>query len=613
MAMSGSALQQIWSRPALKIGLLLFIFLWVFGCTTDARWPSASTGSTATSESQKLHEIFEKYFEEYLPLFPIFATFIGDYRYDGQLGISISTEHRAKQRELYSRYTEKVANLARHRLDASEALNVALFQRLLTERLQGLEFNQHLLPIRQLNSTPVEFPLLGSGKGIQPFKSVKDYENFLRRIADFQVWVETAIANMQVGMERGVTQPSVVMARTLPQLDAMTIADPKQSIFFKPILEMPDGLTNADKHRLTEAYAQAIEQQIVPTYRKLHAFIREEYLPKSRTTVGISALPDGNAWYNHLVKVQTTTDLTPDEIFQLGLDEIKRIKREMEQMRIENGFAGTLDEFARHLSKKAAAGYTRRDDLIRGYEAIREKVTPRLQRLFGRIPNAPFEIRTVEEFRERSAPSQYWSAAPDGSRPGIFYVNAADIENRPRRPSESLFLHEALPGHHFQISLQREQQNLPRFRRFGSYTAFVEGWALYAESLGRELGLFIEPDQYFSRLSSELFRAVRLVVDVGLHRKDWTREEALRFMTENTTIGESGATLEIDRYIAVPAQALAYKVGQLKISTIRAKAEKALGGKFDIRAFHDELLKDGALPLDMLGTKMDSWIAGQLR
>jgi uncharacterized protein (DUF885 family) len=393
----------------------------------------------------------------------------------------------------------------------------------------------------------------------------------------------------------------------------MIVADPNQSIFFRPILDMPDGFSDTDKNRLDDAYAQAIEQQIVPTYRELRSFIQEEYLPKTRTTVAISALPDGNGWYDHLVRIQTTTDLRPEEIFHLGMNEIERIKKEMERVRFENGFEGTLAEFARYLSNKAAPGYTRRDDLIKGYEAIRDKITPQLLRLFGRLPKAPFEIRTIEEFRERSAPSQYWSASPDGSRPGIFYVNATDIENRPRRPSEALFLHEALPGHHFQISLQREQQNLPRFRRFGSYTAFAEGWALYVESLGRELGLYTDPEQYFSRLSSELFRAVRLVVDVGLHRKGWTREQALRFLMETTIIGEAGAALEIDRYIAMPGQALAYKIGQLRISAIRAKTEKALGSKFDIRAFHDELLKDGALPLDVLEAKMDSWIADQHR
>src|SRR4029077_17363734 len=463
-----------------------------------------------------------------------------------------------------------------------------------------------------LSSLPVEFPIMGSGKGEQSFKTVKDYDNFLGRITDFQVWVDTAIINTRKGIEHGIVQPRVVIERTLPQLDAMIVTEPTQSLFFQPILQMPAGFSAADKNRLLRAYTLAIEEQIVPTYRKLRVFAQEEYLPKTRSTVGWSALPEGDRWYNYLVRNQTTTDLAPEEIFQLGLDEIARIQKEMERMRAENGFQGTLGEFSRYLAKNAPPGYSTREDLIKGYEVIREKVNSRLPRLFGHLPRAPFEIRTIEEFRERSAPSQYWSATPDGSRPGIFYVNAAGIgKNALRRASESLFLHEAVPGHHFQISLQREQQSLPRFRRFGSYTAFVEGWALYAESLGPELGLYTEPSQYFSRLDSELFRAVRLVVDVGLHRKGWSREQALKFLTETTMTGQSGAALEIDRYIAWPGQALSYKIGQLKISGIRAKAEKALGAMFDIRAFHDELLKDGALPLDLLETKMDAWIGSQ--
>ena len=598
----------------MKRQLITCLCFLILGCATDARLNSRSGTGDASAESKRLQEIFDQYFEDYLELFPTFATSIGDHRYDDQLGIGISEEHRTKQRDLYTSSLSKLADVRRDRLEAFDALNYAAFDRMLKQRLEGLTFNQQLLPLRQLGSLPVEFPIMGSGKGEQPFKTVKDYDNFLGRIANFQVWADTAITNMRTGIKDGLVQPRVVMERTLPQLDAMIVSDPKQSLFFQPILQMPAEFTNAYKSRLSRAYTLAIEEQIVPTYRRLRVFIQEEYLPKTRSTVGWSALPEGDRWYNYLVRSQTTTDLAPEEIFQLGMNEIARIQKEMERMRAENGFQGTLGEFSRYLANNAPPGYGTRDDLIKGYEVIREKVNSRLPRLFGRLPKAPFEIRTIEEFRERSAPSQYWSATPDGSRPGIFYVNAAGIgKNALRRASESLFLHEAVPGHHFQISLQREQQSLPRFRRFGSYTAFVEGWALYAESLGPELGLYTEPNQYFSRLNSELFRAVRLVVDVGLHRKGWSREQALKFLMETTMTGESGAALEIDRYIAWPGQALAYKIGQLKIAAIRAKAEKALGPRFDIRAFHDELLKDGALPLDLLETKMNIWIETQLR
>ena len=598
----------------MKRRLLIGLCFLLLGCATDARLNSPQASKEAKGESYKLQEIFEQYFEAYLALFPTFATSIGDQRYDDQLGITISEEHRAKQRNLYTSSLGKLANVRRDQLEAFDALNYAAFERMLRQRLEGLTFSQQLLPLRQLSSLPVEFPIMGAGKGEQPFKTVKDYDNFLGRVADFQVWADTAISNARKGIERGIVQPRVVIERTLPQLDAMIVSDPKQSLFFQPILQMPSTFSDADKSRLTVVYTQAIEQQIVPTYRKLSVFAKDEYLPKTRVTVGMSDLPGGNLWYDYLVRNQTTTYLTPEEIFQLGMDEIQRIQKEMERIRIEHGFQGTLTEFSRYLAKKAPPGYATREDLVQGYEAIRKKVIAQLPKLFRRLPKAAFEIRTIEEFRERSAPSQYWSATPDGSRPGIFYVNAAGIgKNALRQASESLFLHEAVPGHHFQISLQREQQSLPRFRRFASYTAFVEGWALYAESLGPELGVYTEPNQYFSRLNSELFRAVRLVVDVGLHRKGWNRERALKFLMETTMTGESGAALEIDRYIAWPGQALSYKIGQLKISAIRAKAEKALGAKFDIRAFHDELLKDGALPLDLLEAKMNTWIESQAR
>lgn len=590
---------------------LLILCLFFLGCSTDPSLTSPQAGREESAESRKLLQVVERYFEEYLQLFPAFATSIGDHRYDDRLGIPISADHREKQRGLYLRYLGELAGVQADRLGWDDRLNYVLFERLLSQRLAGLKFNQHLQPVRQFGSTPIEFPLMGSGRGAHPFGTVRDYDNFLKRMGAFEHWVDAAIANMRRGAELGVVQPTVVMQRTLPQLAAMIVSDPKQSLLYQPILQMPESFSEAEKIHLTGAYTEAIERIIVPTYRKLQAFIKDEYLPKTRASVGMSELPDGRVWYDHLVEAQTTTKLAAEEIFQMGVSEIGRIRKEMERVRDESGFKGSLNDFVRHLAAKAPPGFRSREDLIAGYEAIRQKVTPLLPKLFGRLPKSPYEIRTVEGFREGSAPSQYHAASPNGSRPGIFYVNASGIEKRPRRASETLFLHEAVPGHHFQISLQREREGLPRFRRFGGYTAFVEGWALYAESLGRELGLYPEPGQYLSRLNSELFRAVRLVVDVGLHRKGWSREQALNFMMENAMITEAGAALEIDRYIANPAQALAYKIGQLKISAIRSKAEKMLGAKFDIRAFHDELLKDGAMPLDLLEVKMDAWIENQ--
>lgn len=590
--------------------LIFWLCLSLLGCGTDARLQLRQTSESGRSPA--LADIFDAYFEATLALFPAFATSIGDHRYDDQLGISISDEHRGKQYELLTTSLSRLATVSRIDLNLSDALNYLAFEYLLNQRLEALQFPQHLQPVRQAGSLPIEFPMMGSGRGEHPFKTLRDYDNFLGRIAEFQSWVDVAVANIRAGVAQGIVQPRVVIEKTLPQLDAMIVTDPKQSIFYQPIWQMPAAFSDVERTRLTRAYTQAIEQQLVPSYRKLRAFAQDEYLPRSRATIAHSALPDGNRWYNSLVKSQTTTNLTPEEIFELGMSEIARIQKEMERLRTASGFQGTLNEFSRSLAEKSPATYATRDALVKGYEEIGKRVSARLPRLFGRLARAPFEVRTIEEFREASAPSQYWAATPDGSRPGIFYVNARGISDKsPRRISESLFLHEALPGHHFQISLQREQENLPRFRRFGGYTAFVEGWALYAEGLGAELGLYSDPYQNFDRLNSELFRAVRLVVDTGIHHKGWSREQALRFLMETTQTGEAGAALEIDRYIAWPGQALAYKIGQLKISAIRAKAEKTLGPRFDIRTFHDELLKDGALPLELLERKMDSWLKPQ--
>ena len=590
---------------------LLLLALILFACAADKRSAAPKHITQPAPESQLLRQMLDEYFDEFLKLAPLFATSIGDSRYDDQLAIVIGEDQRERRRALYRNYQSKIATIPRDRLEADDQLILAVFERTLARNLEALQFNQHLQPVRQLSNTAVDFPVIGSGTGLHPFKSVTDYDNFLKRIDRFPIWVDTAIANMRKGVEAGIVQPKVVIERTLPQFNAMIVAESRESIFFQPIKQMPPTFSDADRARLTAAYSQAIEYKLVPAYRKLRDFVQEEYLPKTRKTYGLSNLPDGIAWYEHAVRSQTSTILTPEEVFQLGMAEIGRIKKEMERMRAATSFQGSLPEFSRYLAKNAPPGATSRDELIQGYEAIRQQVQPRLSKLFGRLPQATFEIRTIEQFREQSSPSQYAAATPDGSRPGIFYVNASGIEVNPRRPSEALFLHEAIPGHHFQISIQREQQSLPRFRRFVDYNAFVEGWALYAESLGSELGLYNEPSQYFNRLNSELFRAVRLVVDVGLHRKNWSRDEALRFMMDNTGASESGASLEIDRYIAWPAQALSYKIGQLKISAIRAKAEKTLGAKFDVRTFHDEILKDGAMQLDLLEVKMNAWVESQ--
>jgi uncharacterized protein (DUF885 family) len=468
------------------------------------------------------------------------------------------------------------------------------------------------MPLNQFYSTPNFFVQLGSGDGMQPFVTVQDYDNWLKRIDGLVAWTDQAIVNMREGIRQGYTLPRVLAERTLPQLEAHVVARAEDSLFWGPIPKMPESFPAAERERLTQAYRAAIETKVVPSYRKLHAFIRDEYLPKARTTDGMQALPGGKEWYAYNVRTITTTDYTPEQIHQLGLDEVRRIHGEMQKVMERVGFKGTLKEFFAYMNSDPKFTWDTRDALIAGYVDIKNRVNPQLPKLFEILPKADYEVRAVEPFREKSAAGgQYFPPSEDGSRPGIFYANTYDLRARPKWAMEALSLHEGNPGHHFQISIQREQQGLPKFRRFGGYTAYIEGWGLYAESLGPDLGLYTDPYQYFGRLEGELWRAIRLVVDTGLHAKGWTRQQVLDYMNDNSSAAEARRVSEAERYMAIPGQALAYKVGQIKISELRARAEKELGPKFDVRKFHTAVLADGALPLDVLEQKVERWLQSQ--
>jgi uncharacterized protein (DUF885 family) len=560
-------------------------------------------------EGQKLNKIFEEYFEELIQLFPIYASYIGDKRYDDKFANDISEEHRNQQKELFNKYLGRISGINRDLLFGQDRLSYDIFKRDMVLGLEGFQFNDHLIPVNQFHSTPTFFAEMGSGSSLHPFKTVKDYDNFLERVKGFQVWVDTAIDNMRKGSEIGVVQPRILMEKTLPQFEAHLVKDVEESVFYNPIKKFPSNFAEEEKTRLAEEYSEAIKKQIIPTYKKLYDFIKDEYLSECRETIGLSELPDGEKWYAYEIRRITTTNLTPEEIFGIGANEIERIKKEINRIREQVGFRGEMQDFFEYLKKDESFYFTDKEALLKGYEELRERVCSRLPELFEIMPKADFEIKPVEKFREKTAAgAQYMGPAPDGSRPGVFYVNTYDLKAHPKYGMTTLFLHEVSPGHHFQISLQQEQKDLPKFRRFGGYTGYVEGWALYAESLGKEMGLYKDPYQYYGHLSAEMFRAIRLVVDVGMHMKGWSREKALTFFMENLCAVESESVAEIERYIAIPGQALSYKIGQLEISKLRNKAAKKLGLKFDIKAFHDEILKDGALPLDVLEVKMDEWI-----
>ena len=564
------------------------------------------------AESQKLNAIFDEYFEEYLRQNPILATSIGDPRYNDRFVVGISPAAIAAEEKLQRDYLARLQTVDRAVLPAADQLSYDIFRTGREREIEGFRFPDELIPLNQFYSTPNSFAQLGSGNGMQPFKTVQDYDNFLKRIDGFVAWTDQAIVNMKEGVKRGYTLPKVLAERTLPQLQAHIVPKAEDSLYWGPITNMPADFSAADRERLAQAYRAAIETKVVPSYRKLHGFMRDEYVPKARLSHGMEGLPDGKAWYAYNVKRITTTDYTPEQIHQIGLDEVKRIHGEMAGVMKQVGFKGTLDEFFKFLNTDPQFFFDRREDLIAGYDVLRKRVNPQLPKLFEILPKADYEVRAVEPFREKSAAGgQYQAATEDGSRPGIFYANAYDLSARPKWAMEALSLHEANPGHHFQISIQREQQRLPKFRRFGGYTAYSEGWGLYAESLGPELGMYTDPYQYFGRLEGELWRAIRLVVDTGLHSKGWTREQVLAYMDENSSAAEARRVAEAERYMAIPGQATAYKIGQLKISELRARAEKALGPKFDVRKFHTAVLIDGALPLDVLEAKVDRWIASQ--
>lgn len=571
----------------------------------------ARDGDDQAAASKALNQVFEDYFEQSLRLNPLSATFIGDHRFDAELTNSISPAHVALAVEVERKYLDAVLQYDADRLSAQDRLSREIFISERRTAIAGAEFKSEWLPVDQMSSVPTLMPVLGSATNAQPFETVEDYEEFLARMDDYVVWSDQAIANMREGAKHSIVQPRVVMAKVQDQLSALIADDPAKSLFYQPVTRFPQSFTAADRTRLEREYRQAIGDRITPSYRRLRDFVRDEYMNKARASVAWTALPGGDRWYAYLVKVSTTTDYTPDYIHALGLKEVARIRAEMEQVKSQVGFKGDLPAFFRHLQDDPQFYFTKADDLIEGYQALKKKIDARLPQYFVDFPKADYEVRPVEAFRaESAAGAMYQPPSADGSRPGIFYINTFNLKAQPKFGMETLSLHEAAPGHHFQIAIQQELESLPRFRRFGgSYVAYVEGWALYAESIGKEMGMFTDPYQYYGRLNDEMLRAMRLVVDTGLHTRGWTREQAIQYMLDNSSMARSDVEAEVERYIATPAQALGYKIGQIRIREMRNKAEAALGPRFDLKEFHSQVLRDGALPMDVLEAKIDRWIA----
>jgi uncharacterized protein (DUF885 family) len=572
-----------------------------------------TTPPPAADPATAVRALADQHFEQMLRLDPLMASEIGDHRYDDRLPDDLTESGREAKRRVQAETRERLAQIPRSVLSGEDALTWDVLDDMTRTAPEAIRFDRHLMPVQQMSSIPVSLPLLGAGTGSQPFATVADYEHFLGRIAAFDHWVDTAIGNMRQGMATGFTQPRPVMARVLPQLDAQLVTRAEDSVFWGPITRMPEGFDPAERARLTAAYRNAIHQSLVPSYRRLRDFVRDVYLPACRTTTAVEALPDGRERYAFEVRRQTTTELDAHAIHLLGLREVSRIVGEVDVLQTRVGFQGTPSAFLKAMLEDPRGGSRTEAELIEAYRGVKGRIVPRLPLLFSRLPRSDFDIRPVEKFRENSAPSNYTRGTPDGTRPGIFYANASSLKVRPSLPSESLFLHEALPGHHFQMSLTNENDALPRLRRFAEYNAYIEGWGLYAERLGSQLGVYQDDRQKAGQLKGELFRAARLVVDTGLHHEGWSRERAIDYLVDLTGDTKSDIELEVDRYLAIPAQALGYKVGELSIRRLRDQAERALGPRFDIRAFHQAVLESGALPLGLLEKKTQAWIAERSR
>ncbi len=595
----------------LALSTLLALCLGATSVSAEGQTGESDEIRTAV-EAARLEQMFADYFEESLLRNPIQATAIGDPRYNDRLPNFLSEERQVEDDLLEKRWLGQVEKIDRELLSGQDRLSRDVFVYEREMAIEGARFPFHLLPINQMFSIPSFFAQLGSGGSIQPFRNEKDYRDFLGRVDRLGVLMDQVIENMKRGIETGIVQPRALMEKVLPQLETHFVDDVTQSVFYRPLQELPEEISEEVRIELIEAYEKAILEQIIPSYKKLHTFMVEEYIPGCRTTTALTDLPDGEAWYAYQVKTMTTTDMTPDEIHQFGLEEVARIHGEMRGVMKEVGFEGELQEFFVYLAEDERFYYTDEEDLLQGYRDLQESVNEALPELFDIFPKADYEVKPVPEFMaQSSAGAFYQPGTPDGSRPGAFFVNTFNLKAQAKFGMTTLSIHEASPGHHFQISIAQEIEGLPSFRRFGGQTAFFEGWALYAESLGKEMGLLDDPYDYYGRLSDELLRGMRLVVDTGLHSKGWSRERAIDYMLENSSMAESDVVSEVERYIVFAGQALAYKVGQRVISGLRSEAEAELGTDFDIKAFHRAVLEDGALPMQVLQTKIREWIADQ--
>ena len=604
-------------RVSVSRVLPLLAVLCLVACE-KASEPVETVEEMAVDVATQLNALYHEYDEENLALNPIFATFRGDHRFNDQWfpHDPLSDEYAAASLDMHKRFLAALAEFDPATLERQDRLNYDIFkfdrENAIEREEQGYNDYESLTPVSQFFSVPNFLVMMGSGATGQPFETPEHFEDWIKRSSGFVEHVDLSITRMREGVELGVVQPRILMEKALPQLAAQVVDSAEGSAFYGPVARMPESFSDEDRERITAAYQDHIMNVLVPAYAKLHDYINDEYMQHTRETVGQADNPGGKDYYAFVVRETTTTGYTPEEIHEIGKREAERIYAEMERVKDEVGFEGTMPEFFEHLRTDTQYHFKSEEEILAAYDELRNTIDPKLDKLFGVKAKAPYIIKAVEPFRAQSmAAAQYFPGTPDGSRPGIFYVNTYDLPARPKWFMESLSIHEANPGHHFQISISQEVEDLPAFRAFGGYTAYNEGWGLYSESLGKELGMYTDPLQYFGSLFGDIWRANRLVVDTGMHALGWTREDAIEYMASNSPITDTDVVAEVERYIAIPSQALAYKIGQLKIRELRNRAEDALGDQFDVRAFHDLVLTSGALPLFVLEAEVDRWIERQ--
>ncbi|RCU44112.1 DUF885 domain-containing protein [Chryseobacterium lacus] len=588
-----------------KIHLLFFIFVTLLtACqkkqSVEEKKPSANIDSVAA-----------KYYEQYLKFYPLEATAQGDGRYNDQLPINISKDFISEEIAFYTSVQDLLKQVDYKNLTDDKKVIFDVLDFTLKDRIERYAYHPQYIPFTQFGGLPLDFPLLGSGKGSQPFHTEEDYNNWLRRMEKFPAWMDTATENFRLGIQNNMVLPRTLVMKMIAQLRAteITSKNRNENIFFGPLKEFPATISSASREKISASYHETITQKIIPAYTAMADFLEKEYLPKSRNTDGYHAIANGKNAYAYHAKSWTTTNTDVEKIRKIGEEEVAMLRSEMEKVKLQLGFQGTLEEFLAHLkTDPKAMPYRSSKEVLAAFNEIMKKIEPKLGSMFSVFPKTGFEIRQTEKFREASASAEYVQGTPDGKRAGIFYIPIPDPSKfNITSGMESLFLHEAIPGHHYQVALQQENENIPKFMRFGWFGAYGEGWAHYCETLGPEFDLYTNPYQKMGYLSDQMLRAVRLVIDTGLHTGSMSREQAIQYFLSNVAYDEASATAEIERYMAMPGQALSYKIGSIKIRELRNKYEASLGNKFHLAKFHDEILSQGCLPLSVLERKMELW------